>query len=175
MEELRNVVTMVLTKTPKDLKEIAEGQNTNVLTHWLLSIVNHGVKRGDASAFNILLDRIIGKTPAFVEMTHYAGIGRPKLLPTPTGMISTAMTTTMRELQRLEGKSIQGLPLTPEEQRNLASLSKSVVELSEQERKIRKEMDLSQLSDDELLKQAQRAMRVIDVSPEDKSDQKAKG
>ncbi len=72
-EEFKEVASVILNRdcSLEDLKEMVVTQDkVSPLTRWIASVVGNGIKKGDAAALNVLLDRICGKVK---EHVHHTG------------------------------------------------------------------------------------------------------
>jgi N-acetylglucosamine kinase-like BadF-type ATPase len=66
-EELLETATLILRGDVATLKTYAQNPESNVLQGMLASIVLRAIEKGDASAFDLLLNRLIGKAKDHVE------------------------------------------------------------------------------------------------------------
>ena len=68
-KELAEVATLILRNNVEELKAVGTDPDSSVLKVWICSVAAAAIKRGDALALNVLLDRIVGKVKDVVETT----------------------------------------------------------------------------------------------------------
>lgn len=60
-DELEQVISLVVQGKLEELQAIAKDKDANVLKIWIASIAVKAIQKGDPTALNALLDRVIGK------------------------------------------------------------------------------------------------------------------
>ena len=72
-QELESVIDILLRRNREKMEFIVKDPQSSVLQIWICSIALHGIKRGDATALNALLDRCIGRVKDRVEVSGAPG------------------------------------------------------------------------------------------------------
>ena len=67
-EQVIDVATRILTGNIQDIQRIAQDPESTPLQVWICSVTMKGIKEGDMYILNQLLDRIMGKPTAQVEL-----------------------------------------------------------------------------------------------------------
>lgn len=62
-EELKEIYNVLLYKGVKDLQSLKDKKGTTVLMAMVISVVQNIVTKGDIKAFDMLMDRLVGKEP----------------------------------------------------------------------------------------------------------------
>lgn len=71
--EVAEVGAMVLDKNIVGLQEIAKNPTSSALKVWMASVAVKGIQRGDMTALNGLLDRLVGKADQAIQLTGADG------------------------------------------------------------------------------------------------------
>lgn len=67
--QIEEIGSLILSGNLQKLKDITQNPDSNVLQVWIASGAIAGVNRGDLNSMNALLDRIVGRMPAPVEIS----------------------------------------------------------------------------------------------------------
>lgn len=78
-KEIADVGTLLLGGNESTLNEARMNPDSSVLKVWICSIAENAIKKGDATAFNALLDRIVGKVKEDNRLTVIAEQGVPHM------------------------------------------------------------------------------------------------
>lgn len=68
-DEVTKVGTMLLDQNLESLKEIMRNPNSSALQVLITSVVVKAISKGDASALNVILDRVAGKVKEKLQVT----------------------------------------------------------------------------------------------------------
>lgn len=74
MQEVAEVVTLILDNDLASLQKLAKEPGVSVLKVWTAAIAAKAIPKGDATAFNALLNRVIGPVKERVEHTGPDGM-----------------------------------------------------------------------------------------------------
>lgn len=74
-EDVATVGALILEGNLDRLKEVSKDPNASVIKVWFASVAIKAISRGDPSALNIILNRIIGRVPE--EIRHTGADGGP--------------------------------------------------------------------------------------------------
>lgn len=74
-DELEQVISLVVHGKLDELQAIARDKDANVLKIWIASIAVKAIQKGDPTALNALLDRVIGKVK---DRVHFSGNANPE-------------------------------------------------------------------------------------------------
>ena len=72
-EEVREVATLILDNNLPGLQAIARDKTASVLKVWIASIAAKGIQKGDPSALDKILERLIGKVKQDVSLSDPNG------------------------------------------------------------------------------------------------------
>ncbi|RYF51992.1 MAG: hypothetical protein EOO38_01650 [Cytophagaceae bacterium] len=72
-EEVADVGTLILGNNRKALKDLAEDKKSSVLKVWMAGLIVQSMKKGDATIFRAVLDRVVGKSLERTELTGRDG------------------------------------------------------------------------------------------------------
>lgn len=72
--ELEEIATIVVKGSVDDLKALLKDGSTSIIKAMVAGVALRAIKNGDSSAFNTLLDRMIGRVPA-KDSIHFSGDG----------------------------------------------------------------------------------------------------
>lgn len=72
-EELAEVGSIIIEGNVDRLKEKSKDPNLSILQAWMLSIAIKGINEGDSHRFDTLLNRIVGRPQAYIELTGADG------------------------------------------------------------------------------------------------------
>ena len=105
------------------------------------------------------------------ERLRRARIYRVSLRPHIGQLLGDAYHVAAAELSALRAKTAAGDPLTPAEAGKFAKVTESVVKLMKEERAQESRSDPAQLSDEQLLQQAEEARQYLQVLTQDSGDE----
>lgn len=150
-----------LTKIPiSEVERIHKDSKTQSLEASMAGIILKAYTDKDFNALEAMFNRMFGKVK---DIQEYQGkVTTVDKLPTGTEMISSSMRIAQNQLHLLESKARQGIDLSESEQRSIATLGKTVIELTEAESRLRKGSPLAQMSDKDLLAMAKDAQKAMD-------------
>ncbi len=67
-DQISEIGSFILSNNKEKLNEIVQDKDASILKVWICSIAGNAIKKGDASALNTLLDRIVGKVTDKIEV-----------------------------------------------------------------------------------------------------------
>jgi hypothetical protein len=151
-----------LTKAPISyVKEVYDNPKSSSLEVMLSGVILKAALEKDHISLNALMDRMVGKVKDIQDYS-FRNVGKPsETMPTGSEMLSSAIKLASGQLIALQVKASHGVELSEVEQRSIATLSKTVIELNDAESRLRSGSSLTQLSDKELAKLADKAKATI--------------
>ena len=152
-DSLREALSTFLSTPMEEMEGMLSNPKTPIFQQWVLAVAEKGIRKGDPTALDIVLNRVVGKPREFHDVTI-----APKVIPQGSSeMIAQAIRLTSRELAKLEAKS----DLTEHESRSLSSLTRTLIELGTEQSRLRETGGFATLSDQELLEKSKEAEKLL--------------
>lgn len=82
-DDLQDIGSLILKGDLPSLQAVAKDPTATVLRVWLASIAVKAINKGDPAALNMILDRLVGKPKAHVELTGSVAQGPQVVITLP--------------------------------------------------------------------------------------------